>query len=697
MDDEAVASTQKREVSTFGLGPGTRLQDRYVIESKLGQGGMGEVWSAYDENVGDRVAVKLLLYAAAGEREEMAQRFDYEARIMAQLRSANVVRIRDRGDIGGRMFIVMDLLEGLSLQEALEERGQLSPRDTLEILRDVAGVLQEAHEKGLVHRDLKPPNIFLEQVSQGTIQVRVLDFGIAKAYDDYLTRPLSGVPKTKTGMFIGTPQYMAPEQFEGETSPSSDLYSLGVVAYECLTGARPFSGSLAQIISRQQTELPAAFDPSLGIPSEVEALVMQLLKKQPSLRPRSAEELRAQIDQVLARGLTARSGREETSEASSPSPAEDPEGASSGAVIGEQGAALDPPGQAEESLERLGAGTSRREVLLGPVTDAAKVPTRSRLLALGAGLVFLSGGFLWWLIGPPSFLFVKAPVRPAPMAPSGLVELPTLLEEEKRAVYEAFEAGRLDEARARIEAALATLPTAPLYSARALVADREGRCADVLGALEKRKAHCAERPPCSEDPRLEAARARCTGALKVRTSPATATVSLRSKDRVLGLEAAEEALRGGGAARLPPGAYTIRAEAPGCRAEEVTVDLSADEDAPRSVELTLSCPKKEDASRSPKRAPTARRSLAIEARGLPEDAAKRLRGRVDEVLAGCEPKRRGSPTGDLDLRLLVYDRGGRVSVSPSSPLAACLARGLERDPVFEAATLNPALVTLRTR
>lgn len=287
---------------------GAAVLDRYVLVDKLGAGGMGEVWSAKDPRVSDRmVAVKFLnLHGTPDQRETLKARFLAEADLMASLRSRNVVRILDRGEApDGRMVIVMDYLAGSPLDEVIETRAPLSVEETLRILREVAEALEEAHAKGLVHRDLKPANIFLEQVLHGSEQVRLLDFGIAKKLDE------SGDAQSLTaaGTIVGTPEYMAPEQLFSESRAESDLYALGVLAYECLTGSRPLQGSLPQLMRMHQGGvLPPPMDPKLRVPPEVQLLVDHLLVKNPEQRMRSARDLRLEIERIMNRRF-GRTGR----------------------------------------------------------------------------------------------------------------------------------------------------------------------------------------------------------------------------------------------------------------------------------------------------------------------------------------------------------------------------------------------------
>ncbi|MEO1230954.1 MAG: serine/threonine-protein kinase [Myxococcota bacterium] len=304
--DNSDGSTHAKTIpmTVVGLAPGKRVLDRYVLLEKLGDGGMSEVWSAADGRVSKRkVAIKFLsLRGTQTEQDNLKQRFLSEADVMASLRSRNIVRILDQGvSTDGRLVIVMDHLDGLSLDRVIKTQAPLSVDETLRMLREVTEVLEEAHEQGLVHRDLKPANIFLERVSENHDQIRVLDFGIAKRLDGEQN------VQTAFGQVVGTPEYMAPEQLSSQAQPESDLYALGVVAYECLTGRKPLRGAFGALLRlHAQGAMPPPMDPDLGVPHEVESLIESLLQKKPEHRVRSARELRLKVERIAA----GRSGEE---------------------------------------------------------------------------------------------------------------------------------------------------------------------------------------------------------------------------------------------------------------------------------------------------------------------------------------------------------------------------------------------------
>ncbi len=237
---------------------GRVLAGKYRLVAELGRGGMGSVWRADHIELRSPVAVKLIDPTLAETREGQS-RFLREARAAGSLRSTHVVSVFDYGVDEGTPFLVMELLEGESLASRLEKRGRMSLGEVSAIMKQVVRGLAKAHAAGIVHRDLKPENIFI--TTEGDTEVvKVLDFGIAKVEAN-----IAVSVQTQTGMVLGTPYYMSPEQAEGrrELDARSDIWSLGVIVYECLLGTRPFDGdNLAQII------LAICADP-LPVPSRV--------------------------------------------------------------------------------------------------------------------------------------------------------------------------------------------------------------------------------------------------------------------------------------------------------------------------------------------------------------------------------------------------------------------------------------------
>lgn len=253
------ASVAKSSAGVAGLSAGSVIAGKYRLLSLVAEGGMGVVWRAEDLLLAAPVAIKLL-HARNLHEPETRARFEAEAAIGAQLRSPHVVQIFERGvdRASGLPFIAMELLEGESLQERLERAGPLATRELVRVVSQVAQALTRAHALGIVHRDLKPANIFL--VREGDTQLaKVLDFGIAKRLSSTSTPA-----RTLTGNLLGTPTYMSPEQLMGSrrVDHRSDLWSLGVIAVECLTGRLPFEADhlagLALAICQGRYLLPSS-------------------------------------------------------------------------------------------------------------------------------------------------------------------------------------------------------------------------------------------------------------------------------------------------------------------------------------------------------------------------------------------------------------------------------------------------------
>jgi serine/threonine protein kinase len=260
------------------LGPGARL-GQYRLLRPLGAGGMGIVYEAEDEWLHRRVALKILRTDLPAE-QIARERFLREARAMAAIENDHVVTIYGVGEVGGRPYMAMQLLTGESLESRLDRERILAAAEAARIGREVALGLAAAHVKGLVHRDIKPGNIWLEA---GTGRVKLLDFGLALVRDS--------VHLTHSGLVIGTPAYMSPEQVRAELLDGrSDLFSLGVVLYLALTGERPFAGADALAIMRSlELHYPARVNVKRpDVPAALSNLVMELLAKDPKDRPASA-------------------------------------------------------------------------------------------------------------------------------------------------------------------------------------------------------------------------------------------------------------------------------------------------------------------------------------------------------------------------------------------------------------------------
>ncbi|MEZ4393603.1 MAG: serine/threonine-protein kinase [Polyangiales bacterium] len=272
---------------------GRTLADRYRLVQRIGAGGMGTVYRAQHLLLRRDVALKLL--ASELTRDPvMRERFLREAQATHMLRHPNIVEVFDVALDGRRVFLVMELLEGDSLAKWLGS-GPLEVVRSLRFVRPVVAALARAHSLGVVHRDIKPENVFISQQDGGEFTVKVLDFGIAHLrHEARLTAP---------GEVFGTPEYLAPEIGLGEGCvPASDLYAVGVMLFEMLTGALPFDGDLARLIEQHRTAPPpSARARNPEVPEELDALVARLMRKDPAARAEGSAELLAELDAMIER------------------------------------------------------------------------------------------------------------------------------------------------------------------------------------------------------------------------------------------------------------------------------------------------------------------------------------------------------------------------------------------------------------
>jgi serine/threonine-protein kinase len=288
------------------LSPGAKIDDRYEIIDALGSGGMGHVYRARRLHLGDEVAIKVM-QATADAPPESRDRFLRESRACAQLRHPNIVNLLDFGfDSTDQPYMVMELLSGPSLREEIHLEAPMSPERVVAILDSVASALQMAHDRGITHRDLKPANIVAHRYESGDRVYKVIDFGLAAmkltSDETRLTNP---------NFFLGTVAYAAPEQMRGEdVTAATDVYALGVIAYEMLTGSRPFStDNQAALMTKLLTETPMrAAARRSGLTPAIDEAVMKALSKDVAERWQSVdafmEALKASVGQSAAPAAT---------------------------------------------------------------------------------------------------------------------------------------------------------------------------------------------------------------------------------------------------------------------------------------------------------------------------------------------------------------------------------------------------------
>jgi eukaryotic-like serine/threonine-protein kinase len=254
------------------------IDGRYKVLTRLGSGGMADVYCAEDQQLGRKVALKLL-HRRFAEDAEFVERFRREASAAAGLQHPNVVGVYDRGEWDGTYYIAMEYLPGRSLKDVIRQEAPLDPIRAIDIAIPILKAARFAHRRGIVHRDLKPHNVMVDDEDR----VKVTDFGIARA---------GASDMTETGSIMGTAQYLSPEQAQGHVvSQSSDLYSVGVILFELLTGHVPFDAESAVTIALKHVSeappAPSVFDPS--VPPALEAVTLWALEKDPAQRPADAD------------------------------------------------------------------------------------------------------------------------------------------------------------------------------------------------------------------------------------------------------------------------------------------------------------------------------------------------------------------------------------------------------------------------
>jgi hypothetical protein len=369
------------------MAPLTEVAGRYEIRAELGRGTMGVVYRAHDRDLGRDVALKVIRPAVeAADAQAYEQRFLNEARAAARLSHSAIVVVHDvgRDPASGALFMALELLRGRTVQAILGERGPLPWPEALRLVERVAEGLHHAHEHGIVHRDVKPANVMV--LDSG--EPKVMDFGIAKLESSQLT---------VAGQLFGTPLYMSPEQAQARpVDARSDLFSLGAVLYEMLTGRRAFAGDSVHSIVLQvvQADPPSPSSVVAGIPGDVDRLVACCLAKDPGRRYPSGRELAQDARALLAGGSLSARAREQPAEGAATL-------VSSRAPLAPgRGAAGRETGAAAEAARPATVARSRRGVLLGAALVVA---------AVGIGYLSLSRG----RVAPPE---APTPTSPSPGA-----------------------------------------------------------------------------------------------------------------------------------------------------------------------------------------------------------------------------------------------------------------------------------------
>jgi serine/threonine-protein kinase len=417
---------------------GDVLDGKYKLDAFLSQGGMGAVYKATHVMLGRTVAVKLINPEFVTSTEAV-RRFQREARAATSLNHPNIVSVFDLGQTPqGTLYIAMEFVEGPSLKSVITKGGPLEPMRIIPLLRQVASALGAAHRHGIVHRDLKPQNIMIARSADGHESAKLVDFGIAKTFDD-------ATQLTTSGSTMGTPQYMSPEQAAGQTVDGrSDLYSLGIVMYEMLSGDVPFNDkSLTAIIIKHMNEAPqppSLKNPAARIPEALEATVLRCLEKDPANRFQTAEEFTAALQGAahLIHGVAAMpAGQDAVLEHQATIPAVQgtiPLGPARAGTSSSSAAPLAAPSTVRLSSDTRATAARPASSPPAPTPVAARPTSASNngaVAVLIAAIVFALGGAMYYVVRggspAPASVSTETPAatpagatgQPAPAVPAG--------------------------------------------------------------------------------------------------------------------------------------------------------------------------------------------------------------------------------------------------------------------------------------
>ncbi len=370
---------------------GQRIDD-YEVISRLGGGGMGVVYEAKAKD-GARVAIKTLKPVFANDKE-LVGRFHGEARALKAISHRAMVEILSIGELGdGTHYMVMEFLEGRSFEDVIKQGAPLDPREVMTWMIEVLDALEAVHAAGVIHRDLKPSNLWLARTGVGP-QVKLIDFGIAK----HTGKSSTGAPQTLVSAIVGTPDYISPEQVNGENiTYAADLYALGCVMFEMLTGKLPFEeeSSVKKMLMHVERPAPRASTVLGTIPKGIDDLIAWTLNKEPAQRPPSARVLKERILSVMAKELGG-TGPAQTLQIKALKPGD----------LGEPPAVTEPSMPAVQPPAPARVRRSRTE----PVPRHAPGPVPPWVIGLGGLVLLVAGLFIAWRVTRPAPLVPLPPV-----------------------------------------------------------------------------------------------------------------------------------------------------------------------------------------------------------------------------------------------------------------------------------------------